>query len=239
MPFPPTFDAAWAETFPPDTQAANLLGDDIRKFKADIRQRLALLSGTFANRPTNMDAVFGGSGFGVLYFATDTAQIFQWSGSAWVDVSSSISSVIKYADPIDYIFLTTTVGDGNSITIPANTLKNKSHVRIFGYGINSGGTGNVALPNLVISGNNAFSTQPFVTGTETFTWSADFIIDTGSANNLKGWVHYESTVSGPFIGQLLFAVTLSSAIIIKLTLSQHNAPGSTFTFRGLAVEVFA
>lgn len=89
MAFPPTFDRAWDETFPPDTQLANLLGQDIRDFKTDIRERLSGISGTLANRPANMDAVFAG----MLYFAIDTSQIFRWNGSAWIFVSGNIISV--------------------------------------------------------------------------------------------------------------------------------------------------
>jgi hypothetical protein len=95
--FPPAFDRALDETFPPDTQLGNLLGADIRNLKTDIRERLALLSGILANRPSNMDAAFGGAGYGILYFATDTSQVFQWSGAAWVDVSSVIGATTAKA----------------------------------------------------------------------------------------------------------------------------------------------
>jgi len=93
MAFPPTYNEAWDITQPPDTQAANLLGSDIRNLKNDIMQRLSLLSGLFANRPTPeiVNATWGGAGYGLLYFATDTQQVFQWSGSAWVDVTLGIT----------------------------------------------------------------------------------------------------------------------------------------------------
>lgn len=91
MAFPPAFDRAFDETFPPDTQLANLLGQDIRNLKTDIRERMALLSGTFANRPSNMDAAFGGAGYGTIFIATDTNQVFQWNGAAWVDITASLS----------------------------------------------------------------------------------------------------------------------------------------------------
>src|ERR1700730_9744330 len=93
MPFPPSFDHVWDITQPPDTQQANLLGQDIRNFKDDIMQRFSLLSGTTANRPTpeTLNATWGGVGFGILFFATDTGKIWQWSGAgpAWVDVTSN------------------------------------------------------------------------------------------------------------------------------------------------------
>lgn len=93
MPFPPTFTNNWDVTFPPDTQLANLLGQDLRNFRVDVMQRMSLLSGLFANRPTPeiVNATWGGAGYGLIYISTDTNQIFQWNGAAWVDISGSIS----------------------------------------------------------------------------------------------------------------------------------------------------
>jgi len=128
MAFPPAFDRAWDETFPPDTQAANLLGQDIRNFKIDIRERLALLSGIFANRPSNMDAVFGGANYGIIYFATDTSQIFQWNGAAWTEVTQLFTGVrLSATVPV----ATGGAGvDGQSLVIPANMLAVGSVVTI-------------------------------------------------------------------------------------------------------------
>lgn len=93
MAFPPVFTNSWDTTFPPDTQLANLLGQDLRNLRADVMQRMSLLSGILANRPTPeiVNASWGGAGYGLLYFSTDTSQIFQWNGAAWVDVSASFS----------------------------------------------------------------------------------------------------------------------------------------------------
>jgi hypothetical protein len=92
MPFPPSFDHPWDITSPPDTQLANLLGQDIRNLKDDTMQRISLLSGTAANKPTpeTVNATWGGAGYGLLFFETDTNKIWQWSGSIWVDISGSI-----------------------------------------------------------------------------------------------------------------------------------------------------
>src|SRR6266849_5795840 len=97
MAFPPVFDNVWDITTPPDTQLANLLGQDLRNLKDDVMQRMSLLSGTLANRPTpeSVNATWGGAGFGLLYFATDTNQIFQWNGAAWVDITTSFFSGYK------------------------------------------------------------------------------------------------------------------------------------------------
>jgi len=143
MPFPPTFDRAWDETFPPDTQLANLLGQDIRNFKTDIRERLSLISGTFVNRPSNMDAIYGGSGFGILYFSTDTGQIFQWNGAAWVDVSASLSSRLLNAQgPSAGI-----VGNGAfqnvfTFNLGANVVGNLQGIRLRGGALHTAGSFN-------------------------------------------------------------------------------------------------
>lgn len=104
MPFPPNFDHAWDITQPPDTQAANQLGVDIRNLKDDIMQRMSLLSGTLANRPTpeTVNAVWGGAGFGLTYIATDTAQTFQWNGAAWVSLPGGFSDYDDYT-PVAFI----------------------------------------------------------------------------------------------------------------------------------------
>jgi hypothetical protein len=71
----------WVETNPVDTSPANQFGDAIRDLKTDTHERL-FLSGTFANRPTP-EAIF----VGMIYFSTDTGQLFRWSGTGWVIVS--------------------------------------------------------------------------------------------------------------------------------------------------------
>lgn len=170
MPFPPTFDRVFDETFPPDTQAANLLGQDIRNLKTDIRERFALISGTFANRPTNMDATFGGAGYGMLYFATDTHQVFQWNGGGWVDVTALlfgsstriVASVNLLAQPaaigLTSLYLVpggaaglyrvsgdlfiTTVGTGGTISFGINWNNGVASIGISSGTVNTVGLGN-------------------------------------------------------------------------------------------------
>lgn len=152
MPFPPTFDRAWDETFPPDTQLANLLGQDIRNFKTDIRERLSLLSGTFANRPANMDAIYGGSGFGILYFATDTQQLFQWNGAAWVQIGFN-GNIVASAN------LT-----GQTASIPNTTLFTAVSAGIYRFTTNTeittlGAVGSVVTNFTWNNGSQSFNLQ--------------------------------------------------------------------------------
>lgn len=91
MAFPPIFTDSWDITTPPDTQQANLLGQDLRNLKLDVMQRLSLLSGTTANMPTpeTVNATWGGAGFGLIFFATDTGIMWQWNGAAWVNITAN------------------------------------------------------------------------------------------------------------------------------------------------------
>jgi len=123
MPFPPTFDHAWDITTPPDTQPANLGGADFRNLKDDVMQRMSLLSGTLTNRPTPemVNATWGGAGFGLIYFATDTGQMFQWSGAAWVVLSNSFLGVTKFSDLTQANFSNPAISTAiNTVTVPGS-----------------------------------------------------------------------------------------------------------------------
>lgn len=145
MPFPPTFDHVWDITTPPDTQAANLLGQDIRNLKDDIMQRISLLAGTFANRPTpeTVNATWGGVGFGLLYFATDTGVIYQWNGAAWVQVNffgANLVSSVNLTGQVANIATTT------MYTVP-NTVPSGTMYTVQGY---LAGVGAGTMPGLTV-----------------------------------------------------------------------------------------
>ena len=87
-----SFTNIFDNTKPLDTQAANLLGQDLRNLEVNIQQRMAAISGLDAAKPP-----FGADAqplawTGILFFAIDTGIIYQWSGSGWVIVTSSILS---------------------------------------------------------------------------------------------------------------------------------------------------
>jgi len=141
MPFPPTFTDVWDTTQPPDTQPANQLGLDIRNLKTDIMQRMSLLSGLLSNRPTpeTVNATWGGSGYGLIYIATDTNQIYQWNGSAWVTIASGL--VIK--NFIDSTLHTPVSGVLSTVTIPGGTIGVGSIIEVIGSISHGTGPGNV------------------------------------------------------------------------------------------------
>lgn len=82
------FTNVWDTTFPPDTQLANLLGQDLRNFRLDAQQRMSAISGLDANKPGFASDAQPSNWNGVLFFATDTGKIYQFNNPAWTDVTS-------------------------------------------------------------------------------------------------------------------------------------------------------
>ena len=148
-------------TQPLDTSAANLLGADIRAAELNIQQRMACISGTLANRwnpgadaqPTNWA--------GLLYFATDTKQLFQWSGAAWVEITNTFL-------PLALINSASVRLAGQNAAIPTTTL--------YAVPAGQGGIYRVSVDNLItvagtsgnitcnILWNNGISGQSTATG---------------------------------------------------------------------------
>lgn len=79
----------WDVTAPLDTQAANQGAVDFRATKLDVMQRIASFgAGLLAARPTPETTSGTADWTGVMYWATDTSQVFRWSGAAWVDITA-------------------------------------------------------------------------------------------------------------------------------------------------------
>lgn len=126
----------WDDTAPLDTSLASLLGQDIRTFKVDIRERLSQTSGPLANRPTP-EAGFAG----ITYLASDTYQMFQWSGSAWVDITQALrGSTILFKNPPAGF-----TGNGAtqivaSHSLPGGFLSDHGGIRIYARAFNDDGS---------------------------------------------------------------------------------------------------
>lgn len=157
------FTNSWDDTFPPDTQAANQLGADLRNFRVDTRERMSAMSGNDADKP-NFEVGFAG----VLWFATDTGKIYRWNGSSWLDVTALIIAAVtptslglaavatsgSFADMLNIAGLvsitTEAVGGGsNSGTYVKLRLKSDSGAKYFelaiGLGTGKNGT-TIPLP---------------------------------------------------------------------------------------------
>jgi len=85
------FTNIWDVTFPPDSQLANLLGQDLRNFRLDVQQRMGAISGLDANKPAFSGDTQPANWNGVLFFATDTGKVYQWNNPSWTDVTTSVA----------------------------------------------------------------------------------------------------------------------------------------------------
>lgn len=223
MPFPPTFTDAWDITQPPDTQLANLIGQDIRNLKLDIMQRMSLLSGVLANRPTpeTVNATWGGSGFGLLYLATDVQTIYQWNGTSWVAVSFGLAP--KIFDTTVYNSPATTGGNQLNVTPSSGTA---IHGVAWGAAASGSGTPQV---NISLNGNSLTGPINVNSGGN---WRVDYDIMFTSTTQIKsvctvyalgvGSYAVEASYSGltgPFI---VNAALTSSGSVTVSQLSQYT-----------------
>src|ERR1700730_1938061 len=81
----------WTTAAPLDTQAANQGAVDFRATKLDVMQRISSFgAGLLANRPTPEVTSASADWTGVMYWTTDTGQVFRWNGASWDDISTNI-----------------------------------------------------------------------------------------------------------------------------------------------------
>lgn len=196
MPFPPSFTNNWDQTFPLDTELANLIGANLRQLRVDVMQRMSLLSGTLANRPTPeiVNATWGGAGFGLIYFATDTQQIFQWNGAVWNQIFTIVNTIAS----LNFV--------AQNAAIPGTTL----------YNIPVGGGGLYRLSfNLVLTTNG---TGGNISGTVTYT-NENGVQGVGGVplptTGPKSYVDMIGTI--PNCGSFVFSAVASTAILISTT----------------------
>src|SRR5271166_2705970 len=115
------FTNLYDDTFPADTELANLIGANLRQVRLDVQQRMAAISGLDAAKPNFGADTQPANWNGILFFATDTGKVYQFNNPAWTDVTSSLltgrtlpivaatpaANTTNYASPV--IFATTEV----------------------------------------------------------------------------------------------------------------------------------
>jgi len=82
------FTNIWDDTFPADTELANLIGANLRQLRLDIQQRMAVISGLSTSMPAFASDAQPGNWTGVLFFATDNGNIYQFNGTTWNNVTA-------------------------------------------------------------------------------------------------------------------------------------------------------
>ena len=118
------FTNIWDDTYPPDTQFANQLGADLRNFRLDTQQRMASISGLDANKPNFAGDVQPVSWNGILYFATDTGNIYQFNNPVWTNVTSALTTKTNALKAVNQVVHTgtTTMDTIYTLNLPANIL---------------------------------------------------------------------------------------------------------------------
>jgi len=234
VPFTNVFD----NTFPPDTQLANLLGDDIRKFKVDIQQRVAALSGLDASKPNFAGDTQPSAWNGILYFATDTGKIYQFNNPSWTDVTGSFKTpATKFANSTPVTL--GAAGDLQTITIPGGTFAVGSQFLVHGCVIFNS-TSAVVTVNLTIAGIQVALSIPNVAsnnGVVTF-FARGVIIDSTTEWFMTDAVWAPPPGSGTFAARTANSVgslPVSGPIVVKTSVSGSG----TFTATGelLLIEV--
>lgn len=134
------FSNVWDTTFPPDTQVANLLGQDIRNgVKVDVQQRMAAISGLDAAKPNFVGDAQPANWVGILFFATDTGRIYQFNNPSWTDVTANFllaNSPGTFRGNFGAHTGTTTLDTLVTLTIPGGLVPSNAGFRVvldFGF----------------------------------------------------------------------------------------------------------
>jgi hypothetical protein len=126
------FSNLWDQTFPPDTQLASLGGADLRQLRVDTQQRMAAISGLDAAKPAFGADAQPAQWNGILFFATDTGNIYQFNNPSWTNVTSSFlfrNNALKAINQTTHTG-TTTLDTIYSLTVPGNAIGATGRVRM-------------------------------------------------------------------------------------------------------------
>jgi hypothetical protein len=218
------FSNIYDVTQPPDTQLANLLGLDLRNLALNVQQRMAAISGTFSAQPPIGSDAQPLNWTGLLYFCTDTGQILQWSGSAWVDITSQIakttfknvSNIVHNGDITEDTIYTDTVAAGvlgtNGILRGTVAFQSTIATSFWAIRVRFGGT-QVAVYQGPASGTGLYILK-------------FQIANQNSASVQFAFSNLDSTVSGGNPSVSFGTAAINTAVVQNLTITMQNAVGS-------------
>lgn len=231
------FTNIWDDTFPADTQLANLLGQDLRNFRTDAQERMASISGLDAAKPAFGADTQPVKWNGILFFATDTGKIYQFNNPAWTDVTASFIHPVFRNSTIVQNIGNTTLNTIYTALLPAAIFSTATQIRItipiISLSIVSGsvnvvlnfGAGPIWTPSFVTSGShvgiNIFGGNYGALAAQT--WHIiEFTAATGSLQTSK-------TLS-----------TVNTGLDVTITLTCQNVGNvnNSTTFDGMMIEVF-
>jgi hypothetical protein len=200
-------------------------------------QRMSLLSGVFANRPTPeiVNAIWGGVGYGLIYLSTDTSQIFQWNGAAWVDITVAIIGIrptVAFKDNTLHVHTGTATEDVvHTIPVAANSMGVGGVVRCtfsLNFGVFS------ASPVIRIRFGGTLLVTYIVPGTGVIVCSF-FLGNRGAANSqiMNAVFDNGGSATNVFTSTSALDTTLGQNITITM---QNNAPTDSQNFNQIIAE---
>lgn len=252
---PGPFTNKWDDTFPPDTEFADLYASNLRDFRTDIQQRMASISGLDADR-TNLnfwaDDTTPPSGAaakwnGILFFATDTGKIYQFQYNSansanpvnnWVDVTLIIKpSTLK----VSYVNgpLTNETGLLNIYTLAYPPLLVNTRVRFtINYVESSPTGGGIGCAFSLTTGGGYTILERGIVNTLGATQTHCIIIEGGNtgATNSQYWVWMDigvPTVAHPAVHTTL-DMSVPGIVIVQWG---PGHPADSVTFYGLTMEL--
>lgn len=230
------FIRAWDKTFPPDTQQANLLGQDIRRDKEDTAERIRAFGGGVIGSRETPEADFGNANIGALFFAEDEGKLYRWNGTTW----NRILIQRNFADAGPATKATTGAEqDMLTVTIPANTLAVGDILEVSYAVIDPANDGGAPRQLLSFNGATVLNVlhNPHATVVGFAYLFAKIRVQSATEVAVTAFGHSDTIDSQdtPVLFSLV-AINLASAIVVKSVLGTGGT-GNNITHRNLILTV--
>lgn len=244
----------WTTAAPLDTQAANQGAVDFRATKLDVMQRIASFgAGLLAARPTPEATSASADWTGVMYWATDTQQVFRWNGASWDDISADIPNVNPPTVIFENLVPINVVDDGAAhvgvvIVLPANTLSIGSIVRMKGRAFIISGSAtpfstlSLRFDNTLVAQQRSDTLAPGATAVnKAIDFTGELVVKTATTE--FGFGTSQSALFSAGGADFVYGIASNPMgdITTPLTISLNDdggiASGNLITFEFLTVEV--
>ena len=210
-------------TQPPDSQQANLLGLDIRNLKLDVQQRMALISGPYANRWNPGNDAQPANWTGLLYFATDVGAWYYWNGSAW-------GGILNVGGIYSFFINQVASSAALNISIPAFTIQLGSVIDAYLEYTTNGGASGTAQAVMNLSGQ-AGNSSPVNSANS----AVHSLINTRWTVNAVG--ASGSMFFVPSYGTAGTVITVNTTGLINITSSASLSGTGSVTYTSLKVSI--
>ena len=231
------FSNVWDDTQPPDTQAASSGALDFRNLKTDIQQRMAAISGLDAAKQS-FEAGFAG----VVYFATDTGNVYQWSGVAWTNITNDFYSGSVLGRQVSFASRGTLMDGSVNVVIPAALLGPNKHVFVRGvvkYAVGGSASAPALVLNPAAPGFSLVSPTGAQVGNSLSYYSADIYLSSLGIFDAVGIAHYNIPAANGAATTTVNYTTLnaSTGFNTGMTLTIRDGAGTTVTDVNLVASV--